>query len=414
MKNKHEILSKLEWHTEQRKINDLIPWGPNPRRMTDKQAADLRMSLERLNLMSIPVIDMDNVIISGHQRMKIMQMLGRGDEIINVRIPNRKLTDDELKEANLRENKNLGEWDFDLLANFDPDVLLDVGWTDEELKDIFQIGNVSGSQGNTDPDAVPDPPAEPKAKYGDIYQLGRHRLMCGDSTKREDVEMLMDGEKADMVFTDPPYGVSYTDKNSFLNSIDKGNYNQREIINDHQSEKNIQALWKSVFEIIRDNLAEINSYYITGPQSQGMMLMMMMMQEAGLSYRHVIIWVKNNHVLGRCDYYYKHEPIFFGWTTKHKFYGKGEFHTSVWEVAKPFKNDLHPTMKPIALMENALLNSSEVGQICYDPFGGSGSTLIACEKTGRRCRMMEIDPVYIDVIIARWEDFIGQKAEKII
>lgn len=403
---------KLEWHTEQRKVNELIPWEKNPRRMTPKQKEDLQASLERLNLISIPAIDINNKIISGHQRIRILQVLGRGDEIIDVRVPNRKLTEEEFREANLRENKNIGEWDEDLLKEFDPQELLDVGWTDEELTELFDDEMFGGksNEGNTDPDAMPDPPAEPRAKYGDIYQLGRHRLMCGDSIKREDVERLMAGEKANMVFTDPPYGVSYADKNFFLNAIDKGNHNQKKIINDHQSEKDIQVLWKSVFEIIRDNLAEVNSYYIIGPQIQGMM---MMMQEAGLPYRHVIIWVKNNHVLGRCDYHYKHEPIFFGWTTKHIFYGKGEFHTSVWEVDKPLKNDLHPTMKPIALIENALLNSSETWQICLDPFGGSGSTLIACEKTNRRCFMMELDAIYVDIILQRWEEYTGQKAVKL-
>lgn len=139
----------------------------------------------------------------------------------------------------------------------------------------------------------------------------------------------------------------------------------------------------------------------------------MMMMEAELPYRHVIIWVKNNHVLGRCDYNYKHEPIFFGWTTKHKFYGMGKFKTSVWEVDKPLKSDLHPTMKPVELIENALLNSCARDSICLDVFGGSGSTLIACEKLNRRCFMMEIDPQYIQVIINRWQAFTGNKARQI-
>lgn len=142
-------------------------------------------------------------------------------------------------------------------------------------------------------------------------------------------------------------------------------------------------------------------------------MMMMMVQEAGLPYRHVIIWVKNNHVLGRCDYNYKHEPIFFGWTKSHRFYGKGKNKTSVWEVDKPLKSDLHPTMKPIELMENALLNSSKENQICLDPFLGSGSTLIACEKTNRICYGLEIDCLYIDVIIKRWEDYTGKRAGKV-
>jgi len=140
---------------------------------------------------------------------------------------------------------------------------------------------------------------------------------------------------------------------------------------------------------------------------------MMMMQEAGLPYRHVIIWVKNNHVLGRCDYNYRHEPLFFGWTTTHKFYGNGKFHTSVWEVDKPLKNDLHPTMKPIALAECAMFNSSADGAVVFDGFLGSGTTLIAAEKTGRVCYGMEIDPKYCDVIIKRYADYAGASEDGI-
>lgn len=160
------------------------------------------------------------------------------------------------------------------------------------------------------------------------------------------------------------------------------------------------TLWKKSFELIRDVLAEVNSYYIFGPQIQGMM-MMMMMQEAGLPYRHVIIWVKNNHVLGRCDYHYRHEPIFFGWTKTHKFYGRGQFKTSVWEVDKPLKSDLHPTMKPISLFENGILNSTECGQIVFDPFFGSGPCMVACQNLNRKCRGIEISPAYCAVTLER-------------
>lgn len=393
-------------------INDLNPAPYNPRQMTEKQVKDLTESIKRFGLVDPLIVnkhpDRENIIIGGHMRWKIAKELGI-DTVPCVFI---EVNEEQEKELNLRLNKNLGEWDLDLLASFDTDLLFNVGFTDEELSSMFQLDMGGGGSAEGEDD-IPEPPAEPKSKLGDLYQLGRHRLLCGDSTKREDVERLLDGRKIDFVFTDPPYGVSYADKNSFLNEIDKGNCNQRKIENDHLSEKDICQFWKQYFEIIRDNLAEVNSYYITGPQIQGMMMMMMMMQEAGLPYRHVIIWVKNNHVLGRCDYHYRHEPLFFGWTTKHKFYGNGQFKTSVWEIDKPLKNDLHPTKKPIALMENALLNSSEKGQICFDGFGGSGSTLIACEKTNRRCFMMEIDPIYIDVIIQRWETFTGQKAVKL-
>jgi DNA modification methylase len=253
---------------------------------------------------------------------------------------------------------------------------------------------------------------ETDIKLGDMFVLGSHKLLCGDATKSQDAAKLMGKEKADMVFTDPPYGVSYADKNKMLNDYDKGNRIQKEIEADHKSEEEIKEFWRKSFEVIRDNLAPVNAYYIFGPQIQGMMMMMMMMMMSGLPYRHVLIWVKNNHVLGRCDYNYRHEPIFFGWTTKHKFYGNGKFQTSVWEVDKPLKNDLHPTMKPIEIIVNALMNSSKIGDICLDPFCGSGSTLIACEKTKRKCRALEISPEYCQVIIDRWQEFTGRKAKK--
>lgn len=398
-------MSKILWTTEKRNISELIPAKYNPRKSSDAEYKQLEKSLDKFSLADPLVINKNNTVIGGHFRLKILQ--AKGVQEIDVRIPSRLLDENEERELNLRLNKNLGLWDYDALADFDEDMLADVGFDSKELDKVFQLESSDAD------DAVPDARQETDIKLGDIFLLGEHRVMCGDSTKREDVEKLMQGKKADMVFTDPPYGVSYADKNKYLNSISPGNRIQTEIENDHKSEEEIQELWFKVFEIIRDNLSPIHSYYITGPQIQGMMMMMMMMMKAKLPYRHVLIWVKNNHVLGRCDYNYKHEPIFFGWTTKHKFIGGGQFKTSVWEIDKPHKSYLHPTMKPIELIENALLNSSERGDICLDLFLGSGSTLIACEKTSRVCYGMEIDPIYCQVIIDRWETFTGKKSEKI-
>ena len=399
-------MTDLFWTTEKRKINDLIPTEGNPRQMTAKQVEDLKKSLTKFNLAEIPAINQNNKILAGHQRLKILQLMGRGEEAIDVRVPSRILTEQEEREYLIRSNKNTGEWDFDALANnFEIEELKEWGFEDEDFDGNF------GGDGKEETEEVPAAPETPKSQRGFIYQLGRHRLMNGDSTNAGDVALLMDGKKADMVFTDPPYGVSYSKKNEFLNSIDKGNSIQKDIENDDWDEEGIKIFWKKAFTIIRDNLADVNSYYIFGPQIQGMMMMMMM--EAGLPYRHVIIWVKNNHVLGRCDYNYKHEPIFFGWTKTHKFYGFGEFQTSVWTVDKPHKSDLHPTMKPIELMKNGILNSSLNDQICLDPFLGSGSTLIACEQTNRICYGMEIDPVYADVAIKRYCNLTGANEDEI-
>lgn len=342
------------------------------------------------------------IVYAGNQRLRAAKALG-WDKVPCIVD---KISLKEEREETIKDNLVIGEWDDDLLANnYEIEDLESWGM---DLKDL-------GIEplGEDETDDVPEPPKEARAERGKIYTLGKHRVMCGDSTNAGDVALLMDGKKADMVFTDPPYGVSYGAKNEFLNAIARGNCIQTPIENDQKNEEEIQDFWVKAFGCIRDVLADVNSYYITGPQIQGMMMMMMMMMKAGLPYRHVIIWVKNNHVLGRCDYNYKHEPLFFGWTKTHKFYGNGEFKTSVWEVDKPHKSDLHPTMKPIRLIVNALLNSSENGQICLDSFLGSGSTLIACEQTSRVCYGMEIDPRYVDVIIERFCNYTGQDKEEI-
>ena len=235
--------------------------------------------------------------------------------------------------------------------------------------------------------------------------------MCGDSTDAGSVALLMAGDKADMVFTDPPYNVSYSEKNAALNAICPFNRIETPIEGDSATsdEEAGEKLWKPAFANMRQNAAPHCSIYCTMPQG-GAHMMLMMMASASWQVKHELIWLKNNIVLGRCDYNYRHEPILFGWADTHKFYGKGEFSQSVWEIPKPQKSDLHPTMKPVPLIENALNNSSKAGDIVLDLFGGSGSTLIACEKTGRVCRMMELAPHYCDVIVRRWQDFTGQKA----
>ena len=261
---------------------------------------------------------------------------------------------------------------------------------------------------------VPDVQKEAVSELGDLFFIdNRHRVLCGDSTKKEDVERLMEGKKADMVFTDPPYGVSYANKNKYLNAISPGNRIQTEIKNDH---KTIQDLKDNIIYPAFCNLKEIlsdkGSYYLTAPQGGDLLMMMMMMIQSGLLLRHMLIWCKNNHVLGRTDYNYKHEPILFGWINSHNFYGKGKWLFSTWEINKPLKSDLHPTMKPIELIENAILNSSIKDNIIIDIFLGSGSTLIACEQTNRICYGIELDQIYIDVILRRYHKLYPDKEIK--
>jgi DNA modification methylase len=246
--------------------------------------------------------------------------------------------------------------------------------------------------------------------------IGGHYLLCGDSTKQKDVERLMDGQKADMVFTDPPYAVNYGADQDLLNKKSKGKSRKvcRPIIADNMTTKECsEKLWRPSFHNLYLVAADDCAFYMT--MCQGGDQMMMMMMSENWQIKHELIWVKSSPVfsMGRLDYDYQHEPILYGWKKKHNWYGKGKFIKSIWEIPKPSKSDLHPTMKPIELIENALLNSSLEENNILDLFLGSGSTMIACEKLNRRCFGMEIDEIYCDVIVKRWEDFTGKKAELI-
>ena len=391
-------------------IEKIKAYGKNPRK--NDQAVDaVANSIKEFGWKQPLVVDPKTMeIVVGHTRWKAAKKLGMKTVPC---IMADDLTEEQIKAYRLADNKTneLAEWDFDLLGE-ELDGILDLDMTDFG----FDFSEQEAEKEVTE-DIPPevDEENEPICKLGDIWQLGDHRLLCGDSTVKETVERLMNGDKADMVFTDPPYNVDYSSKNVFLNEADKGNCIQKDIEGDfgYTDEECGEKLWKPAFQNMRDNAKDCCSIYVTMPQGGAHMMMMMMIAAAGWQVKHELIWVKNNHVLGRTDYFYKHEPILFGWAKTHKFYGKGEFNKSVWEIDKPSKSDLHPTMKPIRLIANALQNSSKENDLIIDFFGGSGSTLIACEQLGRKCYMMEIDPKYCDVIVKRWENLTGRKAVRI-
>lgn len=392
----------MNWHTETRKISELKNWESNPRVISEESYKELKESIGSLGNFEPLVINIDGTVLAGNQRLRVHKE--RGDEEVEVSVPERELTEEEIKKIGIISNRHSGEWDMDKLANEFEDILEELGFDDLLPEVELEV---------KEDDYEEPEDLETTVVLGDVYQLGEHRLMCGDSTKIEDVEKLMGGQKADMVFTDPPYGVNYASKNEFLNNQDKGNHIQVDIENDTMTLDETSEFIYKCFVNLRLSLAEKSSYYITAPQGGDLLMMMMMMQKADIPLRHMLIWVKNNHVLGRTDYNYKHEPILYGWINTHNFYGKGEWKFSTWEIDKPLKNDLHPTMKPIALMVNAIANSTVKGNLVLDLFGGSGSTLIACEQTNRKCYMMELDPHYCQVIIDRWEKFTGNKAIKL-
>lgn len=381
----------------------------------------IKKSLKECGAARSIAIDAEGEIIAGNATYKTAQELGipvkiiktDGNELIAVQRTDLSTKDKKRKKLALMDNSTSDKvaWDIDTLsADFDMGELPELGI--EDLPEIAQL------EPEITEDEVPnDDEVETRCKRGDIWQLGEHRLMCGDSTVITDVEKLMNGEKADMVFTDPPYGVSYAEKNEFLNSAGKAMACPRAIANDSKTPTEMYDFWVEAFKNIYAFTTDKVSYYITAPQGGDLLLLLLLqaVRDCGFALKHQLVWNKNNHVLGRCDYNYKHEPIIYGWKLDgtHTFYGKGKMKTSVWDFPKPHQSKLHPTMKPIELIGEALLNSSKEGDKVIDLFGGSGSTLIACEQLKRKCYMCELDPHYCDVILTRWETLTGKQAQRI-
>lgn len=346
----------------------------------------------------------------------------------------------------------------------DNKLALDAGWDDEILKgelkflqdENFDISLTGFEIGEIDLNATPiefkednfdlekELTAEPKAKLGDIYKLGMHRLMCGSSTDEKDVEKLMDGAVMDLCVTDPPYNVNYGDKAEMLGAYDKAHKNTDKILNDNMDDLSFHNFLYDFYSQMLKSLKSGGAFYIFHADSEGLNFRSAL-KEAGGTVRETLIWVKNSLVLGRQDYQWKHEPCLYGWKdgAAHYFIDNRK-QTTVFEddshfykmskeelieqikliseehcpmtvihEKKPLINDLHPTMKPISLIGRLVKNSSREKEKVYDGFGGSGSTLIACEQLNRKAYLMELDPKYVDVIIKRWEEYTGKKAQKI-
>jgi DNA modification methylase len=306
----------------------------------------------------------------------------------------------------------ISEWDLptlkDLLQELDTGELdmSITGFTSEELENLM----TQVHQGLTDDDSIPEK-VETVCKKGDLWQLGEHRLLCGDSTVITDAGRLMGGEKADLIWTDPPYGVSYGDKLERANPM---GYRVRQIKNDNLTPDNLEEFLRASLSNGAVVSTDIASIYVASPPGTLLPFLIASFNGSGFDFRWQLIWLKDQIVLSRADYHFKHENILFGWKTGGTHYfTEDRKQCSVFEYPRPKASPEHPTMKPVELIAHMLNNSSKIGQLVLDLFGGSGSTLIACEKLSRKCRMMEIDEHYCDVIIKRWEDFTGQKAELI-
>jgi len=401
-------------------IESVIPWDKNPRGIKTKDYERLKKQILKLGVYK-PLIAFEDkgkyVVLGGNMRIRALKEMGLKEVDISVVAPK---TEAEKIEFALSDNDRVGFYEEDKLAELIYPHIKDIELGDfkvdlGEALDLKQIVERYGPDIDDGADEVPEIDDTPAVtKLGDLFTLGKHRLLCGDSTKAEDVARLMRGEKADMVFTDPPYGVDIGEKNRFLNSFQRAGRNLKDIANDTPNGGELYNTLLSAFTNCRESMSDSASFYVTAPQGGDLGLMMMMMQESGLPARHVLNWIKNTATfsMGRLDYEYQHEPILYGWKKTHTFYGNGT-KTSVWNFDKPRSSKLHPTMKPVELVENAIKNSSKNGDIILDLFLGSGTTLVAAEKLNRVCYGMEIDPKYCDVIIKRYADYVGGEEDSI-
>jgi len=373
-------------------VDALIPYAKNARTHSDEQVAQIAGSIKEFGFNNPVLVDKDNSVIAGHGRLMAARKLGY-KEVPVVKLEH--LTESQRKAYILADNRialNSG-WDTSMLSlelqelKDDIDLSL-LGFDADELDAM--IKPIEETEWLTDEDYVPEVPVEPKTKLGDIYILGNHRLMCGDSTSIDAVEKLMDGQKADMVFTDPPYGVDYkginNDSRDGLEDLLRGAF------------ANYLAVSKSgasIYCFHSDRCADV---------FHGVF-------REFFHFSSMIIWAKNSLTLSQTDYQSQHEPCLYGWMDNgsHSWYSDRK-QTSVWKFDKE-RVEGHTTPKPVALVERAINNSSKGGDLIIDLFGGSGSTMIAAEKIGRQARIMELDPKYCDVIVKRWEDFTGKKAQ---
>lgn len=375
-------------------IGAIKPYDKNPRNneaAVDKVAA----SIKEFGFKQPIVVDKDGIIIAGHTRLKAAQKLGIKEVPV---IYADDLTDEQVKAYRLADNKTaeFAEWDADLLGE-ELTGLAEVGF------DMEPFGFEPEEPTEIIEDEVPEPPEVPTAKLGDIWQLGRHRLMCGDSTNRAMVNKLMDGKRAEMCFTDPPWNVA-------IGLDSNPRHRQREgLINDKLPEEEFRAFLVG-FGVNLIEACDGDLYCVLGASEWP--TLDSILREVGYHWSSTIIWVKDVFVLGRSKYHRRYEPIWYGWQGKGKSSYIGDrSQDDVWEIPRPKRSEEHPTMKPISLVVRAIENSSSRNGSVIDLFGGSGTTLIAAEQLNRTCYMMELAPKYCDVIITRWENLTGQKAK---
>ena len=398
-----------------RAISELKELPGNPRTIKKDQFEKLKKSLkDNQDYFEARPIILSNrtgelIILAGNQRYKAAKAIGL-EQVPTILLEG--LSEEREREIVIRDNVENGDWDMDMLANeWDAGQLQDWGVDLPELQDITEIVE----------DEAPEvePEAEPMTKLGEIYQLGNHRLMVGDSTKAEDVAALMNGEQADLLVTDPPYNVNYGSRGKlYQEKATQGlNYqagkDDRTILNDNMDDQSFREFLTDAMIAADNAMRPGAAFYIWHADTEGLNFRYAV-KAAGWSLRQNLIWVKNTLVLGRQDYQWIHEPCLYGWKDGAAHYFRDtRSETTVLNEDKPRKSAEHPTMKPVKLISRLITNSSRERERVLDLFGGSGTTMIACEQLGRSCYMMELDPHYADVIIKRWENLTGQTAKLI-
>lgn len=423
---------KIKWSSTKRKVKDLTPNGYNPRKMNGDERQNLQKSIEEFGAV-VPVVlnigSRADVLIGGEQRVKIYADLGYKE--VECMIPSQELTLDEERELNLRLNHNTGSWDEELLKAFDLDVLLDVGFADEELQDFFD--DVELAEDDYDVEKAIEEMEEPRAKLGEIWQLGDHRLLVGDSTNEEQVAKLMGEMKAHFVFQDMPYniGLSYDRGIGGSSKYGGGYSSKKDSKSDGEYHKFIEA---SI--AIATTIALPNAHYLYWCDAKYISDIQTLYKKHGITFRRLLLWVKNNqNVTPQVAFNRVHEPAIYGTTQKpylnqnlkntneilnQEITSGNQLHDELldmidlWIVKRDNVQEyLHPTQKPVGLSEKPLKRCTAPGHIVFSGFGGSGSDLIACEQLHRKWYGVEIDPVFASVIIDRWEKFTKQTAKRV-
>ncbi len=400
-----DFAPKMADHIELKSVDELIPYSKNARLHSEAQVAQIAASIIEFGFTNPVLIDGEKGIIAGHGRLMAAKKLGL-KEVPVVVLDH--LSETQKKAYIIADNKlaeNAG-WDEEILAseladlkdeNFNLDL---IGFEDQELEKIF--ANLYDKNEEQETEEIPELEEKPISKSGDVWILGKHKLICGDSTDQKTYQILLGDELADMLFTDPPYNVNYGSSVK-----DKIRGNNTKILNDNLGEN----FGKFLFDFCKNALEITKGACYVCMSSSELHTLQKAFTDAGGKWSTFIIWAKNHFTIGGSDYQRQYEPILYGWKQNNDHYWCGDRNQGdVWFHNKPNKNDLHPTMKPVELCKHAILNSSKTDDIILDCFGGSGSTLIASEQTNRRCRMIELDQKYVDVIVKRWQNLTNKEA----